>query len=224
EVELVVRPGEVVCVLGVNGAGKTTLLSAIAGMIEPVRGSIVLGERNIVGPRPEEVVRMGAALVPEGRQVFPTMSVRDNLALGGYRAKRVGGPSRAEMLEEIHQLFPVLERSAGRAAGSLSGGEQQMLAIGRALMARPTLLMVGDHAWTAVKDYRSPYLFAVVPGEPTPPLTDHVVLVIVDGLRNDVAHTLPVFQRVGREGSFLTARTGLPSLSLPGWTFLTTGA
>ena len=138
-----VKPGEVVCVLGVNGAGKTTMLHAIAGMVKPVRGSIVLGDRTITGRRPEEVVKAGAALVPEGRQVFPTMSVRDNLLLGGYRLRRDQKATRAT-LDEIHELFPVLERSAGRAAGSLSGGEQQMLAIGRALMARPRLLMLDE--------------------------------------------------------------------------------
>jgi branched-chain amino acid transport system ATP-binding protein len=143
DVSLTVRPGEVVCVLGVNGAGKTTLLHSIAGMVKPQRGSIVLGERNIAGRRPEEVVKAGAALVPEGRQVFPTMSVRDNLLLGGFRLRRDQKATR-ETLAEIHELFPVLERSASRAAGSLSGGEQQMLAIGRALMARPRLLMLDE--------------------------------------------------------------------------------
>ena len=143
DVSLTVRQGEVVCVLGVNGAGKTTLLHSIAGMVKPSHGSIVLGERNIAGRRPEDVVRSGAALVPEGRQVFPTMSVRDNLLLGGFRSRRDQQGTR-ETLEEIHQLFPVLERSAARPAGSLSGGEQQMLAIGRALMARPRLLMLDE--------------------------------------------------------------------------------
>jgi branched-chain amino acid transport system ATP-binding protein len=143
DVSISVKPGEVVCVLGVNGAGKTTMLHAIAGMVKPVRGSIVLGDRSIAGRRPEEVVKAGAALVPEGRQVFPSMSVRDNLLLGGFRSRRDQRGTR-ETLEEVHQLFPVLERSAGRPAGSLSGGEQQMLAIGRALMARPRLLMLDE--------------------------------------------------------------------------------
>jgi branched-chain amino acid transport system ATP-binding protein len=143
DVAIDVRPGEVVCVLGVNGAGKTTLLSAIAGMVKPVRGSIVLNGKNIVGRRPEVVVRSGAALVPEGRQVFPSMSVRDNLLLGGYGGGRTGQETR-ETLDEVHQLFPVLERAADRPAGSLSGGEQQMLAIGRALMSRPRLLMLDE--------------------------------------------------------------------------------
>jgi branched-chain amino acid transport system ATP-binding protein len=143
DVAIDVKPGEVVCVLGVNGAGKTTLLSAIAGMVKPARGSIVLNGKNIVGSRPEIVVRSGAALVPEGRQVFPTMSVRDNLLLGGYGGGRTAQETR-ETLDEVHQLFPVLERAADRPAGSLSGGEQQMLAIGRALMSRPKLLMLDE--------------------------------------------------------------------------------
>jgi branched-chain amino acid transport system ATP-binding protein len=112
-------------------------------MVKPVRGSIVLNERNIAGRRPEEVVRAGAALVPEGRQIFPTMSVRDNLLLGGYGTKRDARATR-ETLDEVHTLFPVLADSAGRPGGSLSGGEQQMLAIGRALMARPRLLMLDE--------------------------------------------------------------------------------
>jgi branched-chain amino acid transport system ATP-binding protein len=143
DVVLDVKPGEVVCVLGVNGAGKTTLLSAIAGMVKPVRGSIVLDGKSIAGHRPEIVVRTGAALVPEGRQVFPSMSVRDNLVLGGYAGRRKQQETQ-ETLDEVHELFPVLERAADRPAGSLSGGEQQMLAIGRALMSRPRLLMLDE--------------------------------------------------------------------------------
>ena len=143
DVVLHVKPAEVVCVLGVNGAGKTTLLSSIAGMVKPARGSIVLNGRNIAGRRPEEVVRAGAALVPEGRQVFPSMAVRDNLLLGAYGGRRNAQDAK-ETLEEVHELFPVLARAADRPAGSLSGGEQQMLAIGRALMSRPRLLMLDE--------------------------------------------------------------------------------
>ena len=143
DVVLHVKPGEVVCVLGVNGAGKTTLLSSIAGMVKPVRGNIVLNGRNVAGHRPEQVVRTGAALVPEGRQVFPSMAVRDNLLLGAYAGRRSQANVK-ETLEEVHTLFPVLERAADRPAGSLSGGEQQMLAIGRALMSRPRLLMLDE--------------------------------------------------------------------------------
>ena len=143
DVDLDIHAGEVVCVLGVNGAGKTTLLSAIAGMVKPVRGRITLGGRSIAGRRPEEVVRSGVALVPEGRQVFPTMAVRDNLLLGAYSGRRNSASIR-ETLEEVHELFPVLERAGLRPAGSLSGGEQQMLAIGRALMSRPRVLMLDE--------------------------------------------------------------------------------
>jgi branched-chain amino acid transport system ATP-binding protein len=143
DVVLHVKAGEVVCVLGVNGAGKTTLLSSIAGMVKPLRGSIVLNGKNVAGRRAEEVVRDGVALVPEGRQVFPTMSVRDNLLIGAYAGRRNQDSAR-RTLDEIHELFPVLERAGSRPAGSLSGGEQQMLAIGRALMSQPRLLMLDE--------------------------------------------------------------------------------
>jgi len=112
-------------------------------MVKPARGSIVLNGRNIAGRRPEEVVRAGAALVPEGRQVFPSMAVHDNLLLGAYGGRRNAQDAK-ETLEEVHELFPVLARAADRPAGSLSGGEQQMLAIGRALMSRPRLLMLDE--------------------------------------------------------------------------------
>jgi branched-chain amino acid transport system ATP-binding protein len=143
DIVLHVKQGEVVCVLGVNGAGKTTLLSSIAGMVKPVRGTIILNGRNVAGRRPEVVVRLGGALVPEGRQVFPTMAVRDNLLLGAYGDRRKMQEAK-ETMDEVLALFPVLERAADRPAGSLSGGEQQMLAIGRALMSRPRLLMLDE--------------------------------------------------------------------------------
>jgi branched-chain amino acid transport system ATP-binding protein len=141
--ELEVQPGEVVCVLGVNGAGKTTLLSSVAGLVRPMRGSITVDGREIGGRRPEEVVRRGVALVPEGRQLFGSLSVKDNLLLGAYRNRRDQATVRRSM-DEVHGLFPILATYEERAAGSLSGGEQQMLAIGRALMGRPRLLMLDE--------------------------------------------------------------------------------
>lgn len=140
---LEVRAGEVVCVLGVNGAGKTTLLSAIAGTVRPTEGRVRFEGTDVVGRRPEDIVRRGVALVPEGRQVFPSMSVRDNLLLGGYPRRRDRVALR-EGLDEVFGLFPVLSERAELPAGTLSGGEQQMLAIGRALMGRPRLLMLDE--------------------------------------------------------------------------------
>lgn len=143
EADLDVRPGEVVCVLGVNGAGKTTLLSAVAGLVRPSAGTIAIDGRPITGWRPEEVVRQGVSLVPEGRQLFGSLSVRDNLLLGAYRSRRDGAGVR-QALEDVYALFPRLRGFEDRPASSLSGGEQQMVAIGRALMARPRLLMLDE--------------------------------------------------------------------------------
>jgi branched-chain amino acid transport system ATP-binding protein len=148
DVEIEVRPDEVVAVLGVNGAGKTTLLAAIAGVVRPVAGSIEMDGPGypgvqIAGRTPERVVGHGIALVPEGRQVFAGLSVHDNLILGAYRLRRDRAAVR-EGLDEVFTLFPVLAEYRDRPGGSLSGGEQQMLAVGRGLMARPRLLMLDE--------------------------------------------------------------------------------
>jgi branched-chain amino acid transport system ATP-binding protein len=143
DVDLEVRRGEVVCILGVNGAGKTTLLSAIAGLVRPTRGQVAIDGQSSVGARPEQVVRRGVALVPEGRQLFGTLSVKDNLLMGGYPGRKDGAAIRGT-LHEVYELFPVLSDFEDRPAASLSGGEQQMLAIGRALMSRPRLLMLDE--------------------------------------------------------------------------------
>ena len=144
DVDLEVHPNEVVCVLGVNGAGKSTLLAALAGAIRPASGNVRVEGLEVTGRRtPEQMVGRGVVLVPEGRQVFGTLSVRDNLLLGAYRLRRDRSAVR-EGLDEVHRLFPVLAGLAERPAGALSGGEQQMLAIGRALMGRPRLLMLDE--------------------------------------------------------------------------------
>jgi branched-chain amino acid transport system ATP-binding protein len=141
--DLEVRPGEVVCVLGVNGAGKSTLLHSISGVVRPAAGRVVMDGRDLAALRPEAVVRRGISLVPEGRQLFTTLSVRDNLLLGAYPLRRDQATVR-RTLGEVEELFPVLHDSRDRPGGALSGGEQQMLAIGRALMARPRLLMLDE--------------------------------------------------------------------------------
>lgn len=143
EAHLEVRAGEVVCVLGVNGAGKTTLLRAVAGEVRPGSGRISLDGADVTGRRPEEMVRRRVALVPEGRQLFGTLTVRDNLLLGAYRFRRDRSAVR-EALDEVFGLFPAMRGFADRLASSLSGGEQQMVAIGRALMTRPRLLMLDE--------------------------------------------------------------------------------
>jgi branched-chain amino acid transport system ATP-binding protein len=134
--------GEIVCIVGPNGAGKTTLVQAIAGMLPVARGSIRVGGANVAGQPAHLVCRSGVAIVPEGRRIFPGMTVADNLDLGAYRSA-----ARADhdvSLAWVHDLFPRLRERAGQLAGSLSGGEQQMLAIGRALMARPRLLLMDE--------------------------------------------------------------------------------
>jgi branched-chain amino acid transport system ATP-binding protein len=149
-VSLHVAEGEIVTIIGGNGAGKSTLLSTIAGLIKPDEGEVLLGRDPIQGIATEKIVSQGCALVPEGRQIFYTLSVRENLLLGAHtlRGKIGKGTRSAEALkqdlEKINALFPILKERENQLAGTLSGGEQQMLAIGRALMSRPKLLMLDE--------------------------------------------------------------------------------
>jgi branched-chain amino acid transport system ATP-binding protein len=141
-ISLHVRPGEVVTLIGGNGAGKTTTLRAISGLLPPRQGAIQFAGRDLSQMSPERIVSLGLALVPEGRRVFRTLSVSANLELGAYHRRDKGVVRRD--LEEIRERFPLLKERAHQAAGTLSGGEQQILAIGRALMARPRLLMLDE--------------------------------------------------------------------------------
>ncbi len=141
-VNLDVTAGRIVAVLGANGAGKTTLLNTIAGVVDPFKGSIEFDGQPITGKDPDEVARLGVVLVPEGRQVFPFLSVRDNLTMGAFARRR--DPGVADDLAHVYSLFPRLKEREGQHGGLLSGGEQQMLAIGRALMARPRLLLLDE--------------------------------------------------------------------------------
>ena len=139
-----VNPGEIVTIIGANGAGKTTLLHTIAGLVKVGSGEILFRDRNLRREPPEKIVASGCSLVPEDRQVFSTMTVRENLILGGYvLAKKDKSGSEQEMAR-VYELFPVLKERARQLAGTLSGGEQQMLAMGRALMARPSLIMMDE--------------------------------------------------------------------------------
>ena len=137
-VDLVVSEGEAVTVIGANGAGKTTLLKTVAGLIRPTRGRLIWDGRDITGWPAEKRVRAGLALVPEGRRVFPALSVADNLVLGGYVRRR------SLDFDVVYSLFPVLAQRRSQPAGTLSGGEQQMLAIGRALVTGPRLLLLDE--------------------------------------------------------------------------------
>ncbi len=142
EVSLTVDKGEMIGLLGANNAGKSTLIHCLSGLVTPMAGSILLEGEDVTRLPPHRMVERGVAQVPEGRWVFPQMSVRDNLLMGGLNAR--ARPRRAERLAQVLSLLPRLEERLTQHAGTLSGGEQQMLAIGRALMADPKLLMLDE--------------------------------------------------------------------------------
>ena len=143
QVDLDVRAGEIVTVIGPNGAGKTTLLSAAMGLL-PSKGEITLDGARIARPSVEAMVARGVALVPEKRELFGEMSVEDNLMLGGFSLWRKGQRDQSGRLAEVFAIFPRLQERRAQMASTLSGGERQMLAIGRALMAKPRLLMLDE--------------------------------------------------------------------------------
>jgi branched-chain amino acid transport system ATP-binding protein len=142
DVSLRVEPGELVAVLGSNGAGKTTLLRAITGLLAPAAGRVTFNGRSLVGRDPADIVADGIALVPQGRMIFASLTVRENLRLGAYRATDAG--LVRSRLERVLAMFPALGERLEQRGGTLSGGQQQMLAIGRALMAGPALLLLDE--------------------------------------------------------------------------------
>lgn len=141
-VSIEINQGEIVALLGANGAGKTTLLLTISGIIRAKRGQVLFQGQPITRKKPSAIVELGIAHCPEGRALFPNMTVQDNLSMGAFLRKNRSGITND--LKTVYQHFPVLLARKRQAAGSLSGGEQQMLAIGRALMSRPTLLMLDE--------------------------------------------------------------------------------
>ncbi|WP_428248213.1 ABC transporter ATP-binding protein [Ferrovibrio sp.] len=140
-IDLDLAKGEIVALLGANGAGKSTLNNNLSGLYRPQAGSICFLGQDIAGTNPDRIVEAGLIQVPEGRRVFPNLSVRENLELGSYRRARA---SRAANIERVYAIFPRLKERASQLAGTLSGGEQQMLAIGRGLMAEPELLILDE--------------------------------------------------------------------------------
>jgi branched-chain amino acid transport system ATP-binding protein len=141
-ISLEVDQGAIVTLIGANGAGKSTTLRAVSGLVRPASGEIVFQRRRIDSLSPQDVVRGGIAHVPEGRRVFPFMTVRENLNMGAFR--RRGKEEVRRDLEGVFEHFPILRERKSQKAGSLSGGEQQMLAIGRALMSQPSLLLLDE--------------------------------------------------------------------------------
>jgi len=140
-IDLEVREGEVVALIGANGAGKTTTLKSISGVVRATSGTITFEDQAIHTWPARQIVSEGLIQVPEGRKLFPDLSVRENLTLGAYRR---GRSQVDESFDEVFELFPLLQQRASQSAGTLSGGEQQMLAIGRALMGNPRLLMLDE--------------------------------------------------------------------------------
>jgi branched-chain amino acid transport system ATP-binding protein len=141
-VSFAVARGSIVTILGANGAGKTTILKTVSGVMDPQKGTVTLEGREIQGMDPDRVTRLGLSHVPEGREVFPFLTVHENLRMGAYT--RAGADDIARDLEMVSEYFPVLRARAGQRAGSLSGGEQQMLSISRALMARPKMMLLDE--------------------------------------------------------------------------------
>lgn len=141
-ISLTVPAGEVVGLIGANGVGKTTTLNAISGLLSPSEGRILFEDKKICGLSPEAIVRLGIVHVPEGRKIFQRMTVEENLDLGAFT--RSSQQAIAQDRERIYEMFPILRERRGQVAGTLSGGQQQMLAIGRGLMARPRVLMLDE--------------------------------------------------------------------------------
>jgi branched-chain amino acid transport system ATP-binding protein len=142
DVSIDVAPGKITCILGANGAGKSTLIRAILGLTPPRQGEVMWDGRNLAGQKTHQIIASGIACIPEGRKVFPRMSVAENLALGAYL--ETDGARVRKRLARVYDIFPRLEERASQLAGTMSGGEQAMVSIGRGLMAEPKLLVIDE--------------------------------------------------------------------------------
>ena len=142
DISIEIKPGETVAIIGANGAGKSTLLKTITGMMHPKTGCILFEGRDIAGLNAYQIVEQGISMVPEGRRIFPDMTVYENLRLGSYLSK--ARPKREENFQKVYEYFPILKQRKKQLAKTLSGGEQQMMAIGSALMSEPRLLLLDE--------------------------------------------------------------------------------
>jgi branched-chain amino acid transport system ATP-binding protein len=142
DVSLEIRPGEIVTVIGANGSGKSTLLNAISGLVHPAKGSIIFEGKNISSLDPFRIINLGISQAPEGRRIFPDLTVWENLKMGSYIRK--ARPNMEQNAQRVFQLFPILKERKGQLAKTLSGGEQQMLSVGRSLMSDPKLILLDE--------------------------------------------------------------------------------
>ena len=184
-VSLNIDAAEIVALVGANGAGKTTLLNTISGLLQPTSGSIEFLGKRIDGLQSHAIVELGMSHIPEGRKLFPDMSVRENLEMGAY-SKRVW-KQKQETLNEIFQLFPILKTRQGQLARTLSGGEQQMVAIGRGLMSRPKLCII-DEPSSGLAPLVVDEIFSIIPR-----LRDEGIAIFL--IEQNVQQTLEIAER-----------------------------
>ena len=180
-----VEASEIVALVGSNGAGKTTLLKTISGLLRPASGEMVFLDRRIDGRPSYKVVEAGISHIPEGRRLFPDMSVRENLEMGAYLHR--AWKQKQESLREIYRLLPILKARQGQLAGTLSGGEQQMVALGRGLMSRPKLLMI-DEPSSGLAPVMVDEIFQIIEG-----LRDQGIAIFL--VEQNVPHTLKIADR-----------------------------
>jgi branched-chain amino acid transport system ATP-binding protein len=185
DLSLSVAASEIVALVGSNGAGKTTLLKTVSGLLRPASGQVVFLEKRIDGRPSYAVVEAGISHIPEGRRLFPDMSVRENLEMGAYLQR--AWKQKGESLEEIYGLLPVLKAREGQLAGTLSGGEQQMVALGRGLMSRPRLCMI-DEPSSGLAPVMVDEIFHIIEG-----LRDQGIAIFL--VEQNVRHTLEIADR-----------------------------
>ncbi|MDQ1333120.1 MAG: transporter ATP-binding protein [Thermodesulfobacteriota bacterium] len=185
DLSLSVEASEIVALVGSNGAGKTTLLKTLSGLLRPASGRVVFLEKRIDGRPSYAVVEAGISHIPEGRRLFPDMSVRENLEMGAYLQR--AWKQKGESLEEIYRLLPVLKAREGQLAGTLSGGEQQMVALGRGLMSKPRLCMI-DEPSSGLAPVMVDEIFHIIEG-----LRDQGIAIFL--VEQNVRHTLEIADR-----------------------------